>query len=209
VFSAQAWQQLSKFILMAASVLLFSKGLEYYIRMYLMQHFSVEQTGLWQGVVRVSDSYTALYSAVLAYAFYPKVTALLLKEPALKLFVRRSFLLLVPVVIAGLVFVYFTRHYVLSLLLSSRFVAAQAYLPYHLAGDFFKLISWLPANVLVAQAKFKIILLFEAFSALAYLVFFYFFTGKYDLAGTPMAHCAHYMVFFGLHLFYFRKLFIA
>ncbi len=207
--SGEAWQYLSKFILMAASVLLFTKGLEYYIRDYLIRHFSVEQTGLWQGVVRVSDSYTALYSAVLAYAFYPKVAALLIKAPELKLFVRRSFLILVPTVMAGLVFVYFTRHYVFALLLSSRFEAAQAFLPYQLTGDFFKLISWLLANVLVAQAKFKIILLFEAVSALIYLGFFYFFTGKYDLAGTPMAHCAHYMVFFALNLFYFRKLFTA
>ncbi|QNF34900.1 hypothetical protein HUW51_20035 [Adhaeribacter swui] len=207
--STTAWGHLCKFILMATSVLLFSKGLEYYIRDYLFRHYSVEQTGLWQGVVRVSDSYTALYTAVLAYAFYPKVAVMLPDAQKLKNFVQQAFKLLVPVIILGLTFIYLTQDYLFTWLLSSRFKAAQEFLPYQLAGDFCKLLSWLLANILVAQANFKIIFVFEAVSALFYLGSFYFFTDKHGLVGTTMAHCGHYGLFLALNLFYFRKLFTA
>ncbi|PSR53373.1 hypothetical protein AHMF7605_07450 [Adhaeribacter arboris] len=207
--SKAAWQQLSKFILMAGTVMLFSKGLEYYIRDYSIQHFTIQQTGLWQGVVRISDSYTAVYTAVLAFAFYPKVAALLQQEPELKLFVRQALKLLAPVVAAGLCLVYFTRDYLFTWLLSAQFKAAEAFLPFQLTGDFCKLISWLLANILVAQAKFKITLLFEAISAFFYLGFFYFFTHLYGIQGNPMAHCAHYLIFLLLNLVYFRKLLLA
>jgi PST family polysaccharide transporter len=208
-FSTTAWRHLSKFILMATSVLLFSKGLEYYIRDYLFRHYSVEQTGLWQGVVRISDSYTALYTAVLAYAFYPKVAVMLPDAQKLKKFVQQAFKLLVPVIIMGLALIFLTQNYLFTWLLSSRFKAAQEFLPYQLAGDFCKLLSWLLANILVAQANFKIILVFEAVSALFYLGSFYFFTYNHGLVGTTMAHCAHYVLFLALNLFYFRKLFTA
>ncbi|MDQ3290527.1 MAG: hypothetical protein M3Q05_04480, partial [Bacteroidota bacterium] len=207
--SREAWQALSKFILMAGSVMLFSKGLEYYIRDYLIQHFSIQQTGLWQGVVRISDSYTAVYTAVLAYAFYPKVAGLLSEEQNLKIFVRQTCMLLVPVVATGLVLVYFTRDFWFTLLLSTQFKSAETFLPFQLAGDFCKLLSWLLANILVAQAKFKITLLFESVSALLYLVLFHFFTDRFGINGSPMAHCAHYIIFLLLNVIYFRKLLTA
>ncbi|RDC63533.1 hypothetical protein AHMF7616_02138 [Adhaeribacter pallidiroseus] len=207
--SGESVKSLSKYMVMATSVVLFSKGLEYYIRDYLIRHFSMEQTGLWQGVVRVSDSYTALYTAVLAFAFYPKVAALLQQEQALQLFVQNALRLLIPVIMLGLGLVYIFQDYIFTLLLSSRFQAAKEFLPFQLAGDFCKLLSWLFANILVAQARFKVSILFEAISALFYFGFFHFFTNIYQLAGSPMAHFAHYLVFLLLHLFYFRKLITA
>ena len=207
--SGEAIRALSKYILMAASVLLFTKGLEYYIRDYLIRHFSLEQTGLWQGVVRISESYTALYAAVLAFAFYPKVAVLLSQEHKLRVFVQRTILLFIPVILTGLSLVYFFQDYVFAWLLSDRFKAAGVFLPFQLAGDFCKLVSWLLANTLVAQAKFKIAILFEAISAFFYFGFFHLFTSMYHLAGSPMAHFAHYFIFLLLHLIYFRRLLIA
>ena len=207
--SGLAVQALSKYVLMAASVLLFTKGLEYYIRDYLIRHFSMEQTGLWQGVVRISDSYTALYAAVLAFAFYPKVAALLSQEHKLHVFVQQTLLLLIPGILTGLSLVYILQEYVFTWLLSARFKAAGIFLPFQLAGDFCKLLSWLLANLLVAQSKFKIAIAFEAISALFYFGFFHFFTSIYQMAGSPMAHFAHYLIFLLLNLFYFRKLLTA
>jgi PST family polysaccharide transporter len=207
--SSEALKSLSKYILMAASVMLFSKGLEYYIRDYLIRHFTMEQTGLWQGVVRITDSYTTLYAAVLAFAFYPKVATLLQQEQKLNLFVRQTFLLLIPVIFVGLSLVYFFQDYFFTWLLSARFKSAGEFLPFQLAGDFCKLLSWLLANILVAQAKFKISILFEAISALFYFGFFHLFTSIYHLAGSPMAHFAHYFIFLLLNVFYFRKLLTA
>lgn len=203
---ANSAKQIGTFILMSVSVLLFSKGLEYYIRSYLFEHYSVYDTGLWQGVVRISDSYTAIYTAVLAFAFYPKVAALMPDKAALKVFVRGALIIVIPVTFLGLAGVYILRDQIFTLLLSHRFLAAQSFIPYQLSGDFFKLLSWLLANILVAQANFRVIFIIEAISAAAYLGFFYYFTRQFGITGTSMAHCANYLTFLILNIIYFRKL---
>ena len=199
-------KQLGKFMLMALSVLLFSKGMEFYVRDYMIRHFTIYQAGLWQGVVRISDSYTAVYAAVLAFAFYPKAAALATNAAQLQVFVRAILKLVIPVVLLGLGLVYVTREYIISGLLSAQFLAAQRLLPFQLLGDFFKLLSWLLTNSLVAQGKVGVITLFEGLSAAAYLGFFYFFTQQFGLAGSTMAHATNYVFFLALNVFYFRKL---
>lgn len=204
--SGAAAKELGKFMLMALSVLLFSKGVEFYLRDYLIRHFSLSQAGWWQGVGRISDAYTAIYTAVLAYAFYPKAAAYAHNPQQLQVLVRQVLKLLVPVVFLGLAGVYAARKYIITGLLSDQFLAAQPLLPYQLAGDFFKLISWLLANVLVAQGRVGVVVLFEGLSAAAYLGFFYFFTDSFGLIGSTMAHLANYTFFLALNVFYFRKL---
>ncbi|QMU27935.1 MATE family efflux transporter [Adhaeribacter radiodurans] len=208
-FSSLALKQLSRYIFMALSVLLFTKGLDYYIRDFMIRHFSIYQAGLWQGVVRLSDSYTALFTAVLSYAFYPKVSALCHDNAQLKVFVRNVLKLVIPVILVGLAGVYFARTFILTGLFSSNFLKAQDLLPFQLTGDLFKLCSWLLANILVAKARVWVIIFFEGISAVAYLGSFYFFTDHYGIAGSTMAHCANYFFFLILHVLYFRKLLFA
>lgn len=204
--SLGACKQLSQYIFMALSVLLFTKGLDYYIRDFMIRHFSVYQAGLWQGVVRLSDSYTALFTAVLSYAFYPKVAALTTNSAQLNLFIKHVLKLVIPIILVGLVGVYFSRKFLLSGLFSANFIEAQSLLPFQLLGDLFKLSSWILANVLVAKAQIWVVILFEGISAVAYLGSFYFCTNQFGIAGSTMAHCANYLFFLALHVIYFRKM---
>ncbi len=208
-FSWKASKKLSQYILMALSVLLFTKALDYYIRDFNIRNFSIYQAGLWQGVVRLSDSYTALFTAVLSYAFYPKVAALTTNVLHLNLFVKSVLKLIIPILLLGLTGVYFAGEFLLTHLFSTDFLEAQSMLPFQLLGDLFKLTSWILVNILVAKAQVWIVILFEGLSALVYLGSFYFFTDQFGIAGNTMAHCANYFFFLALHVIYFRKLLFA
>ncbi|UOQ70583.1 hypothetical protein [Hymenobacter cellulosilyticus] len=69
--SRRAVRDLGQFLLMAVSVLLFSKAVDFVMRDVLIRYFDLYQTGLWQAVAKLSDNYTMVFSAVMGSVYYP------------------------------------------------------------------------------------------------------------------------------------------
>ncbi|UOQ76975.1 hypothetical protein MUN84_21275 [Hymenobacter sp. 5516J-16] len=93
---------LGRFLLMALSVLLFSKAVDFSLRQVLIRQFGLGPTDLWQAVAKLSDNYTMVFSALMSSVYYPRLAALSGRPTERRRLVRTVLALLAPGLALGL-----------------------------------------------------------------------------------------------------------
>ncbi|MCC3156877.1 hypothetical protein LJ737_06495 [Hymenobacter sp. 15J16-1T3B] len=197
---------LGRFLLMALSVLVCSKAVDFAVRDLLIGRFSLGQTGLWQAVAKLSDNYTMVFSAVMGAVFYPRLAALAGQPAARHAYVRGVFGLLAGLLAAGLAALWLLRDWLLPLLFDARFAAARELLAPQLLGDWAKFLSWTLLYLLVADARAGRYVLVQAASAALYAALLALLLPRYGLFGAPLAHALRFALVLLVCLFYFRPL---
>jgi polysaccharide transporter, PST family len=186
--SRPAVRALGGFLLMALSVLLCSKVVDFAVRDLLIGRFSLAQTGLWQAVAKLSDNYTMVFSAVMGAVFYPRLAALAHAPAGRRAYVRAV-------------------DWLLPLLFDARFAAARALLAPQLAGDWAKFLCWTLLYLLIAEARVGRYVLVQVLSAGLYLGLLALLLPRYGLYGAPLAHAARFGLVLLSCLLYFRAYF--
>ena len=202
----QSLRQLGKFVLMALSVLICTKLVDFGVRSFMMNQYSTLQTGLWQGAVKLSDSYTMVFLAVVGMVYYPQLSAQISDQAKLGKYLKTAFWALSGMVLLGLITVYFLGDWLLVLLFREEFVAARPLLPAQLSGDFFKLSSWLLAYLVMAQEKVTLHIGLNIFSAASYLALVWWLTRHSGFGGIVEAHFWRYLIFWLFLVVFYRKL---
>lgn len=195
------YHDLWKYVIMALSAVVCLKLTDFYIRDFVINRYDLYQTGLWQAVVRVSEQYSSIYTAVIGMLVYPRMAAMANQQATLQKFVRQAFYSVPPVLAVALLLVYLLRDWVLLLLFSRDFVQADYLFDYQLLGDFFRLWSILLTNLLVVRAQVALYVGWQICSALLYIALVYLLIGPLGLEGVTMAHALRYgavLVFFML-----------
>ena len=199
-------KKLSHFLLMAISVLLFSKIADFIVRDYSLDYFGVHLTGLWQSVVKLSDVYMSLFLATVGATYYPKVSSLIFNSDKLRTYLKDVLSVILPVTLAGLFIIFIFRDLILRLLFSDEFVEAEFLIKYQLIGDFFSIISYILTYIISAQARTLLFIMLQAGSAVFYLILVYFFTERFAIEGFPMAHAVRFICFFIILLVLNRRM---
>ncbi|TGE24677.1 hypothetical protein E5K00_05550 [Hymenobacter aquaticus] len=202
--SRVALRQLGRFLLMAASVLLFSKAVDFVMRDVLIRYFSLAQTGLWQAVAKLSDNYTMVFSAVMGSVYYPRLAALVGQPAALRAYVRTVLRVLAPGVALGLGGLWLLRDWLLPLLFDARFGAARELLAPQFIGDWAKFLTWTLLFLLMAQARVGRYVAVQAGSAVLYAALLAVLLPRYGLWGAPLAHALRFGILLAGCLVYFR-----
>ncbi|MCB2376719.1 hypothetical protein LGH70_03960 [Hymenobacter sp. BT635] len=203
--SQAALRDLGRFLLMAASVLLFSKAVDFVLRDVLIRYFTLAQTGLWQAVAKLSDNYTMVFSAVMGSVYYPRLAALTGQPGALRGYVRTVLLVLAPTIALGLGVLYLLRDWLLPLLFDAQFAAARDLLAPQFLGDWAKFLTWTLLFLLMAQARVGRYVAVQAGSAALYAVLLALLLPRYGLLGAPLAHAVRFGVLLLGCLVYFRS----
>lgn len=196
---------LSRFVLMALSVALFGRTSDFYVRELAIDHFGLEQAGLWQAVVRLSDGYLMAVPAFINMVFYPELSALANKSSGLKSYFRSTLAKVIPLAAVGLALVYILREPLLVLLNNDTFLTAAPLVKYQLIGDIFKLVSYFFAVLIWVQARPRLTFITEMLSASFYVLLVWLLIKPLGLAGLPVAHAIRYAGYCLLLVFIFRK----
>jgi PST family polysaccharide transporter len=184
--------KLGEFVLMALSVLVFGKLTDFIIRDFAIQHYGLHLTGLWQSVVKISDSYMMLFINTVGIVYYPQVSALVFDSEQLRVYLKDVLRIVLVVSIIGLSLIYLFRKTVLILLFDQDFLPAEELMPFQLIGDFFCFLAYLLTYIISAQARTLTFILLQAGSALMYFGLVLLFSSLYGIEGIPMAHAARY-----------------
>lgn len=196
---------LGRFLLMALSVLLCGKAVDFALRDLLIARFSPAQTELWQAVAKLSDNYTMVFSAVMGAVFYPRLAALAGQPAARRTYVRAVLGLLAAVLALGLAALWLLRDWLLPLLFDARFLAARTLLAPQLIGDWAKFLSWTLLYLLIADARAGRYVLVQLLSAALYAGLLAALLPRFGLYGAPLAHAARFGLVLLACLLYFRK----
>jgi PST family polysaccharide transporter len=195
-----------RFILMALTLVVCSKIVNFYVRDLMIRRFDLYQTGLWQAMVKLSDNYTLVFTSLIGTVYYPRLAALINHASALRRYVRTVFFAVVPVLGLGLLLFYFLQRYFIVWLFDEQFLPGAYLLDYIVLGDFFKMAAWLLSYLMMAQARTTLYMVVQIIAAAVYLGLLFWLVGQFGLPGITMAHCASFGLFLIFNLWFFRKL---
>ncbi|MBX9852388.1 MAG: O-antigen translocase [Cytophagaceae bacterium] len=199
-------KDLGGFILMALSVVIFGRVTDFFVREYSLSVFGFHQTGLWQSVVKFSEYYFAAFTSILGMVYYPKISAVVNFPEQLRDHIRSVIKTLIPIILPGLVSVYFLREYILLVFFDEKFLPASSLFSFQVIGDFFKMTSYMLGVVLVAQARIRLFIFVQAVSALMYIVLIYISSLYWGVEGLVIANTIRFFLYFILICILFRKI---
>jgi len=202
----EAIKKLGDFVLMALSILVFGKMVDFVIRQFAMNSFSTYQTGLWQTVVKFSDYYTAAFGSLIAMVYFPKISEYINDFNELKKYVREVAMIIVPLIASGLIGIYFLREYILVLFFDEHFRSAEKFFLFQLIGDFLKMTSFLLAYLINAQARTTLFIISQGLSAALYVGLIFLCSSFIGIDGFPLAHTLRYIVYCIFIVGLYRKL---
>ena len=191
-FSQPAVRTLGRFMLMALSVLLFSKYVDFGLREVLIRRLGLAQTDLWQAVAKLSDNYTMVFSAIMGSVYYPRLTALSTQPAQQRQLVRTVLGALAGILALGLGVLWLLRGWLLPLLFDARFVKASFLLGPQLLGDWAKFLTWMLLFLLIAQAQVWRYVAVQAGSAVLYAGLLALLLPRFGLLGVSLAHAFRY-----------------
>lgn len=191
-----AFKLINMFIVTALSVVVFGKIVDFFVREFVMNTFSIYETGLWQSVVKISDGYTTVFNSALGMLIFVKISSLLNKPIELNTFLKQSIGFVLLLAFFGLTTLWFLKEYALLFFYNVDFISAQKFMFYQFLGDLFKFPSLILAFLMLSQLRIKEYVILQAFSAIVYCVFIYIFAKTGNIENLPIAHAIR----FGLYL---------
>ena len=104
---------------------------------------------------KLSSMYLMVITSSLGIYFLPKLSELK-TDKELRKEILKAYKIILPILIVGLIFIYFLRAFVVGILFSSDFSPMISLFGYQLIGDFFKIAAWILAFNMVAKSMTKI-----------------------------------------------------
>ncbi len=174
------------------------------IREYIIAHQSIKAAGLWQGVLRISDSYLMIITTSLTVYYLPKLSVLK-SNSEIKKEIFYIYKYLIPFLILSGSSIYLLRNYIIKILFTDEFVEMNNLFHYQLLGDFLKISSWIIAYVMIAKSMTKHYILTEIIFNLSSVLLGIYFISKFGVAGAPLAYLINYIFYSILMLFFFKR----
>lgn len=204
--SSEYHKGILQFVYMALGIMVFGKFTDLGLRQFAFSQFSVEEVGLWQAVVKLSDYYTVAFTSLLSVVYFPKLPALLSHPKELQKFVFQTILWIYPILILGLVFVYLFRTPLILILFNSSFESAEQFVSVQVLSDALKFLSFFLVFIMYTQARTTLFLILDASSALLYISLSYYFSQIMGLDGLLLAQLVRYFYYLIFLIIVYRRL---
>ena len=118
----------------------------------------------------------------------------------------RSYKVIVPCLLGGFVLIYLLRYFVIRLLFTPEFLPMENLFAWQLAGDFFKITSWLLSFLMVAKAMTKWYIATEVAFTLIFVGLGFLFMQWNGVVGITQAYLVNYILYLAMMAYVFRKL---
>lgn len=174
------------------------------IRNFLIVNVGLEDSGFWEAITRISNFYLLFIGTILSIYFYPKLVkanGVIQTKEVIWSFYR----FILPIFIAGTIFIYFLRFFIIKTLFTNEFLPVSELFLWQLVGDVFKVSGMILGILLIARRNVKHYIFIEIMA----LIFLYFtslfFIQYYGLEGVVIAQALENLAYLLVLGFYFRK----
>lgn len=173
-----------------------STGVAFLIRSYIQNIGGVEEVGLYQAGFVIMNTYVGLIMNAIATDYYPRLAAINKDNAKCREAVSQQgeigSLILAPMLIACLVFMPF----MLKILYSDQFLAANIYISWACLGMLFKFASWVISFMFIAKAESKLFMANEISANIYTLVISIAGYKLWGLQGIGVAFALNYLIYF-------------
>lgn len=174
------------------------------IRTEIGQTLGWHAAGYWEAMWRLSSAYLMMATTTLSIYFLPRLSELktyreLMGEIGVGYKIILPFTMLVAAV------VYLLREPIVLFLFSADFMPVTELFAWQLAGDAFKIGSWIIAYLMLGKAMFKSFIVTEIFASLMYYALAVVLIRMIGLEGVVMAYAINYALYWVLVWVVVRK----
>ena len=190
--------------LMTLTTLLLLPVSQMLLRGYVISEISPSDAGIWEGMNHISSMYLSVITASFTIYYLPRLSEIT-DNNELRKEILRCYKVLVPMLLLICVTVFLLRHFILWLLFTPEFYSMDKLFVWQLAGDFFKINSWLLAYIMVAKAKSKMYIASEIVFTFTYVLFCFLFLQHSGIVGLVQGYLCNYILYLLAMLFLFRN----
>lgn len=186
--------RLAHFSVMTLTSALLAPVMQIAVRNILAVDFSWEQVGYWQAVSKVSEAYLLFITMAISVYYLPKLSFLKTRSEVMAE-IKSAYLYLIPLVSFLALLIYFFRDFVVYILFSENFYAANYLFAPQLFGDVLKIASFIFSYLMLAKAMTKTFIASELFFSALYYVLVLVMTENFGLIGAMYAFVINYMFY--------------
>ena len=196
--------QYFRYALMAITTALTVPIMQMIFRGYVISEISAVEAGWWEGMNRISNMYLMVVTSSFTVYYLPKLSET--TDPVmLRHEIFKAYKVIVPMLLAGFALVYVLRFFIIRLLFTPEFMPMSQLFGWQMAGDFFKICSWLLAFLMVAKAMTKFYIASEIIFVAIHLVLGLIFVRLNGIVGLTQAYLIYYIIYTLAMIFFFRK----
>lgn len=180
------------------------------IRNNIISSVSLFDAGLYEFVFRISGAVIMFFTLTISTYYLPRISEINNKKELL-LEVKKTYIIVIPVIFVLLLIVYFLRDFITIILASREFLVASNLFIYVLIGVFFKVITQIVGFVFLSKAKIKEVIIIEVLFNICFTIMSIFLVNRIGLVGAVMAFLiCNILYFIGvlslfLNTFVFKK----
>ena len=175
------------------------------LRGYVISEISITEAGWWEGMNRISNMYLMVITSSFSVYYLPRLSEIS-DRIELRHEIFKCYKVIVPLLLAGFTVIYFLRFFIVKLLFTHEFMPMTQLFIWQMAGDFFKICSWLLAFLMVAKSMTKAYISTEIIFTLSYILLGYTFIRLDGIVGLCQAYLTNYVLYLAVLTFMFRKL---
>ena len=203
-FDKKTSRQLLKYSIMALVSALLIPLVNILVRDQVRVEVSDEAAGWWEAVVRISGYYMLFVTSLISLYVLPSLS----KDNSHKNYratVWNFYKTILPLVIVGLIAIYFSRNLIISILFTNEFDPSSGLFKWQLLGDFIKIITTVLAFRFIAINDLRNYLIAEVLSIASFYLLSLYFIPAYQEEGVVMAYLGNYIFYLLVLLFILRK----
>lgn len=200
--------RLLSYSIMTVVVILFINVADVAVRNLIENSISITEAGYWTAMSSISKTYMQFSAAIFPLYILPKY-ARINDTFNFKKEVKNIYKMLLPLIIIGMLSVYFLKNIIIQLLYSEEFLGMAILFKWQLMGDFVKFVALVVAYQFLAKRQIGYFVFTELLSVLLFYVFSVYFIKFYGTEGVVMAHFFRYIIYLMVVLYILRYSFIG
>lgn len=173
-----------------------------WVRKLLMKHTGVELAGIWEGIQRISSIYM-LFITTLAFTYFLPKLAQVKHNKQKKAVIHLYFKGVLPLFALGLLAVYFSRSWMIPLILDHSFSPMIDLIKWQLVGDFIKGAALIYGLLFYTERLVVPYLICETFFFSCFYGFTYLLIQHFNMEAATLGYTLAYIIYSCVLVVYF------
>jgi len=178
------------------------------LRTLILERISVAEAGSWTAMNSISKIYMQFITIIFPIYILPKY-AVIKTSFEFRKEVFQIYKTLIPLVITGMLLVYFSRNILIQVIYTKEFLGMASLFKWQLLGDFVKFVAIVLSYQFLANKQIKYFVVTELLSLFLYYIFGRHFINDFGSEGIVMAHFFRFTIYLVVVFYILRHQFIG
>lgn len=204
LFSYQILKNMNLYLFLAIYGIAISSITFLFLRNLIIEKLGTQEAGYWEAMNMISTYYLMFFISLMSFYLLPRLS----KSNEFKVFkqeLKSFYSITIPLLVLGLVAIYFLRFFLLKLFLSIEFIPASELFFWQLVASFISVLAIAIVKQFQAKLMIKAFVICNGSLNVLYFGLSYFFIDFFGLVGVVKAYALSYFIYLILVIIFIRS----